>query len=111
MLAWADCNELSEKEITDRFYKNDLQGQISPYYKKGNFAGDSRNLNNGVSAENINGIFDAGATENVYIVKLERNKPQRIRMFIWLEGQDMDCIDGIDASRIAVNIEFAGGSE
>ena len=32
-------------------------------------------------------------------------------MFIWVEGQDVDCIDGIDASRIAVNIEFAGGSE
>ncbi len=111
LLAWADRNELSEKEITDRFYKNDLQGQISPYYRKGDFARDSRNLNNGVSAENINQVFDAGATENVYIVKLERNKPQRIRMFIWLEGQDMDCIDGIDASRIAVNIEFAGGSE
>lgn len=110
LVAWKD-DDLSEKEITDRFYKDSLQGQISPYYRKGNFARDSRNLNNGVSAENINQVFDARATENVYIVKLERNKPQRIRMFIWLEGQDVDCIDGIDASRIAVNIEFAGGSE
>ena len=34
LLAWADCNELSEKEITDRFYKEALQGQISPFYIK-----------------------------------------------------------------------------
>ena len=64
-----------------------------------------------MSEDELGGLFNAGATENVYIVKLEQIKPQRIRMFIWLEGQDVDCIDGIDASRIAVNIEFAGGSE
>ncbi len=108
LLSWSNLEDLTEKEISDRFYKEYLQSQISPYYRKGNFVGNSSNLR--VPTENLDKIFDAGATENTYIVELEPNKPQRIRMFIWLEGQDIDCVDGIDASRFAVNIELAGAS-
>lgn len=113
LISWEDLedDDITEEVITERFYKNNLQGQISPFYIKGDFIGDSRNLSAIMSEDELERLFNAGATENVYIVKLEQNKPQRIRMFIWLEGQDIDCIDGIDASRIAVNIEFAGGSE
>lgn len=113
LFGWGNLKDadITEEVITERFYKNNLQGQISPFYIKGDFIRDSRNLSANMSEDKLGGLFNAGATENVYIVKLEQNKPQRIRMFIWLEGQDIDCIDGIDASRIAVNIEFAGGSE
>lgn len=109
VLAVTDKN-LSEREITDYFYKNYLQGQISPYYLKGDFVKYSSNLENVTAEDEANEIFTAGATENTFIVTLERNKPQRIRMFIWLEGQDADCVDGIDVSRFAVNIELAGAS-
>ena len=55
-------------------------------------------------------IVYAGATDDAYIVNLERNVPQRIRMFIWLEGQDVDCTNDASASGFAVNIELAGSS-
>ena len=29
-------------------------------------------------------------------------------MFIWLEGQDLDCVDSVNTARFAVNIELAG---
>ena len=45
------------------------------------------------------------------LIKLERNVPQRIRMFIWLEGQDVDCVDSVRSSNFAVNIELAGGTQ
>lgn len=109
-------NELNTSQIEDRFYNQYLQGQISPYVSKGQFFRSTNNLlawlnaGNGLVHSDTLNQENAGATEDVYIVKLERNVPQRIRMFIWLEGQDIDCVDSISASRFAVNIELAGGN-
>lgn len=106
---------MSEDEIFARFYGNYFQGQISPYVDKGDFVPHTGNLyaNLGkgyVSAEELTDETHPGATGDVSIITLERNVPQRIRMFIWLEGQDMDCVDSVNSARFAVNIELAGGS-
>lgn len=105
-------------EIMSRFYGNYLQGQIAPCVKKGGFIGTTGNLysrlgqtSSPVSAAGLDAEGIAGATSDVYIIELERNVPQRIRMFIWLEGQDIDCVDSVNSSRFAVNIELAGGNE
>ena len=52
----------------------------------------------------------AGATEDAVIVRLERNVPQRIRVFIWLEGQDADCTGATENLRFAVNLQLAGAN-
>ena len=49
--------------------------------------------------------------EEYYIVKLEKNVPQRIRMFVWLEGQDVDCALSAFADSLALGLELAGGSD
>ena len=54
---------------------------------------------------------DRDGEDDVYIIKLERNVPQRIRMFIWLEGQDVDCVNYVSTSSLVVNLELAGASE
>ena len=109
-------DQMNTAEIADRFYYQYLGGQIAPYVDKGRFYGSTDNLLAMAAAGN--GMVQQGSLENEYmgatedreIVKLERNVPQRIRMFIWLEGQDVDCVDNINASRFAVNIELAGGN-
>lgn len=113
-LAW---NTMDEEEVMDSFYGGYLQGQFSKYVDKGRFLGSTYNLigrmrsgGGKVSAEDLT-KDNQGATDDVYIIKLERNVPQRIRMFIWLEGQDVDCIDKVASSSFAVNIELAGGSD
>lgn len=104
-------------EVTDQFYNKYLQGQISSYVKKGGFVQRTNNLYSQLATDGGKVILDDlqdqdhGATKDVYIIELERNVPQRIRMFIWLEGQDVDCINSISASRFAVNIELASGDE
>lgn len=105
-------------KIADAFYGGYLQGQIAPYVKKGGFVSETENLYSALTTgkvsleETATGInADAGATDDVYIIELERNVPQRIRMFIWLEGQDMDCIEQIASACFAVNIELACGDE
>lgn len=106
---------LEQEELANLFYGTYLQGQFAPYVNKGKFFASTEDLYkylNGegiVKAESIEGnLLQAGATEDVHIIQLERNVPQRIRMFIWLEGQDADCVDSVDSSRFAVNIELAG---
>jgi len=113
-------NDLSVREIADRFYGQYLQGQIATYVSKGAFAQRTANLYTLLSNESGKvSLADSlaksneakGATDDAVIIELERNVPQRIRMFIWLEGQDMDCIEQIETSRFAVNIELACGDE
>ena len=99
---------LELNEVADKFYNGYLQGQISPYVNKGAFVGKTENLYTQLNMGEVSLAKEAvGATDDAVIIELERNVPQRIRMFIWLEGQDMDCIDQIASSRFAVNIELA----
>ena len=100
------------------FYGGYLQGQISTYVSKGDFVKyasvlkDEYDLSTLAQIDPITGKTGlSGATEDVYIIELEKNIPQRIRMFIWIEGQDADCKVSSGAGPFAVNIEFAGGNE
>jgi len=63
-----------------------------------------------VAAEDFARLRTANTTEDVVIVELQRNIPQRIRMFVWVEGQDVDCSNVIAASGLMINLELAGGS-
>ena len=112
----------SEEEVFRAFYYDYLQEQIAPYVDAGSFVTSTQELyqatNNGmVTGEDLQtrqqlseGNFLSGATEDTYIVQLKRNVPQRIRMFIWLEGQDVDCVNAIQTENLAINLELAGSS-
>lgn len=109
-----DADKMSMEEISDFFYGEYLQWQIDPYVTKGQFVKNTASLAGYGSELNV-AEFEAqpkgGATEDVYIIKLERNVPQRIRMFIWIEGQDIDCVNSVAASNFAINLELAGGND
>ena len=102
------------QQIGKEFYGKYLQWQLSPYVTHGKFLKDSADLKKFgeiIGADQFAGLDSAGATEDVYIIKLERNIPQRIRMFIWLEGQDADCVNAVNTAMLALNLELAGSSE
>ena len=108
---WKD---IETEKMTELFYGSYLQGQISPYVCKGGFVQSTEVLYNNINSlgsisQELLRNENAGATDDAIIIELERNVPQRIRMFIWLEGQDVDCIESICTSRFAVNIELACG--
>lgn len=105
-------DDLDLDEVAERFYGQYLQGQLAPYVSKGAFVQFTDNLYTKLDLGNVSLTNETvGATDDVVIIELERNVPQRIRMFIWLEGQDIDCIEQIAESRFAVNIELACGDE
>lgn len=103
-------------QIRNQFYKTYLQQQLAGYVSDAKFYTQTGNLyalakDGVVSKETLaQSAQMAGATEDVYIVDLEKNIPQRIRMFIWLEGQDIDCVNEAATSGLAINIELAGSS-
>ena len=105
---------MTEQEVSDYFYGEYLQWQLSPYVRTGKFIRNSASLKSfgdALTAEQFGALYEDGATEDVFIIKLERNVPQRIRMFVWLEGQDVDCINKVSASNFVINLELAGASE
>jgi hypothetical protein len=109
-----NLSDAENLDLAGAFYGDYLQWQLSPYVEKGAFiqkTGELYQFNRTATAEQMASLDSAGATDDVHIIKLERNVPQRIRMFIWLEGQDVDCIDSVRSSSFAVNIELAGATE
>lgn len=109
-----DTENMSPEEISDFFYEEYLQWQIAPYVTKGQFLKNTVPLadyGSVLSAVEYDAQQKSGATEDVYIIKLERNVPQRIRMFIWIEGQDVDCVNQVAMSNFAISLELAGGND
>lgn len=105
------------EDLHNMFYVDRLQGQLAPYINRGRFIANTAELY--AAADPATGIVEqgtmalsntAGATDDVYITTLQKDIPQRIRMFIWLEGQDEDCRNHVNASSFAINIELAGSN-
>jgi hypothetical protein len=79
--------------------------------KGSGFSAPLAGYGSGLTSAEYKALPKSGATEDVYIIKLERNVPQRIRMFVWIEGQDVDCVNAVAASNFAINLELAGGND
>lgn len=105
----------SAQSLTKRFYQEYLGNQFSAHVNKGQFVKNTQNLYNAavsgmVDAEYLGEEFTAGATDDVHIITLQKNVPQRIRMFVWVEGTDVDCATGISAGSFAMQLELAGSN-
>ena len=98
----------SREEIFTGFYQKFLNGQVAPFVTKGQFVKNTAALYE--NAEQ--GIQNTdGATDDVYIVELEADVPQCLRMFVWIEGTDADCINTVKSSALAFSIELAGSEQ
>lgn len=116
-IAGKDLSSKTASGLTEEFYEMSIQNVIYPYVDRGYFIKRTESL---YAAANEKGyVFEenpalenvSGATDDVVIATLEKNVPQRIRMFIWLEGQDEDCINYGEISGFIVNLELAGSND
>ena len=109
-----DLNDMTPEQVGTAFYRDYLQYQVMSYVNKGQFLKKTSDLyafGDTVTAEHLAQLDKAGATDDSYIVHLEKNVPQRIRMFIWLEGQDIDCTNAAGAQNLVLSIELAGSNQ
>lgn len=111
--------DLSESDAQSYFYREHLQAQVGAYLNSGAFFSNTKELyesaKNNSTAEDLNDakLSLAGAADDVSIIRLERNTPQRVRMYIWLEGQDADCTNNnsIEGTDFALSIELSGADK
>lgn len=113
----ANKDDMTAEKAASGLYTECLKGQPAAYVKSGDFYRSTAALyaaaeNGVVRGENMSNMT-AGATDDCVITTLAPNIPQRIRMFIWLEGQDADCanIGSVAASGFALGIEFSGADQ
>lgn len=99
---------VTDAQSTGEYLLNQyLKGQLSGYITSGQFVKSTRDLQDGVRLDKEN-IEKFGATTDAVIVSLKKNVPQRIRMFVWLEGQDIDCTNEAALKTLLLNLELAG---
>ena len=103
----------SAEDVTNMFYKEDWLTSYSAYVERGSFIKSTQELyltgNDGITKEkNMKYVEESTTTYQAIIVNLKRNVPQKVRMYVWLEGQDVDCVRENAAEYFAVGIELAG---
>ena len=99
---------VTDAQSTGEYLLNQyLKGQLSGYITSGQFVKSTRDLQDGVRLDKEN-IEKYGAADDAVIVSLKKNVPQRIRMFVWLEGQDIDCTNEAALKTLLLNLELAG---
>lgn len=109
-------DQVTASSLKQEFYSRWLGYQLHTYIDKGGFVANTAGLYSAagddhlVDASELAGLYQAGATDDVYITELEKGVPQRIRLFIWLEGQDVDCINAASTGSFAVSIELSGSN-
>ncbi len=111
----ASGKSLDKSSLYNGFYYDFLQNQYSQYVAGGEFIKSTddlyRAMVNGVIEENNLGkLTTATATDTSVIATLYRNVPQKIRMYIWIEGQDVDCVNKASGNSFTVNLELAGST-
>lgn len=99
---------VTDAQSTGEYLLNQyLKGQLSGYITSGQFVKSTRDLQDGVRLDKEN-IEKSGAADDAVIVRLKKNVPQRIRMFVWLEGRDIDCTNEAALKTLLLNLELAG---
>lgn len=102
--------------LKKKFYMDTLQYNLYPYVNKGQFLANTSMLyaaagsDKVANSQELAGLPQGGATDDVYMTQLTGCVPQRVRMFVWLEGQDVDCVNAAAASGFAISIELAGSN-
>ena len=115
-IAGKDLSGETVDSLKKKFYVDSLQYQLYPYVQKGRFIANTAELyavagsDRVVKTDRLTELQQAGATTDVDITRLAACVPQRIRMFVWLEGQDVDCINAAATAGFAISIELAGSN-
>ena len=104
----ADTDLLNKEAlaVARQFYTEALGGQYRPYVISGQFYQRAADL-----YENAENAPISGAATDGVILRLKANEPQRIRLFVWLEGQDADCINDAQNALLGIHLELAGSDQ
>lgn len=101
-----DLLNMEALAVARQFYTKALGGQYRSYVTSGQFYQRAADL-----YENAENAPISGAAKDGVILRLKANEPQRIRLFVWLEGQDADCINDAQNALLGIHLELAGSDQ
>ena len=101
-----DLLNMEALAVARQFYTKALGGQYRPYVTSGQFYQRAADL-----YENAASAPTSGAAADGVILRLKANEPQRIRLFVWLEGQDVDCTNDAQNALLGIHLELAGSDQ
>jgi hypothetical protein len=61
-----------------------------------------------VLRDNVNYRVGGFISENTEILTLKSGIARRVKMYVWLEGQDSDCVNSISGAQLLINLQFKG---
>ncbi|MBQ7605749.1 MAG: hypothetical protein IJU59_04610 [Firmicutes bacterium] len=70
---------------------------------------DADGITNAVSGANNTGAISPSVSQTMptgEILQLTANQPKLVMVYIWLEGCDVDCVSGLSAKDLTVNLAF-----
>jgi len=109
------CEEKSKKPSLDEFYKNALGESYLQFVYADELIESTWDLYLGshinyATKDEVSVIKTTNAIREKAMVVLKKNVPQRIRMFVWIEGQDVDCNSNAASQNVAIRLELAGST-
>lgn len=105
-----DLLNMEALALARQFYTKELGGQYRPYVTSGQFYQRAADLYVNAASAPASALTSGAAADGV-ILRLKANEPQRIRLFVWLEGQDADCINDAQNALLGIHLELAGSDQ
>ena len=105
----------SSNPSLDDFYQNTLNNSYLQYVYAGLLFENTYDLYMAshmdyATANEVSVMRQTNAINTSEMAVLKKNTPQRIRMFVWIEGQDVDCNSSAANQSIAIRLELAGST-
>lgn len=109
------CNQKGKLPSLDDFYKKTLGESYLQYVYADELIESTWDLYLGshldyATKDEVSVMKTTNAIREKEMVILKKNVPQRIRMFVWIEGQDVDCNANAANQNIAIRLELAGST-
>jgi len=61
-----------------------------------------------VLRDNVDYKIGGFITEDTELFTLAAGKARRVTLYVWLEGQDADCVNAISGAQLIINLQFSG---
>lgn len=109
------CQQDNTTPSNKEFYTKMIEGRTLQYVYAGDLIENSYDVSLGVNEEyatkdEVSVMSKVNAVKTSEIVVLRKNVPQRIRMYVWIEGQDVDTTHQAADKTIVIRLELAGST-
>lgn len=118
---WADLKDVQAMQTDGQLTATDFNSTMLKHI--GKFVAGSeikdklytvQSLNKGNGDYTLTALPEDGSSSDrssAMLTTLEKDKPKKVRLYFWIEGQDVDCWNDVSSTDFLVNLEFSGQTQ